>query len=171
MDLLMELLDAPAQDTTPAAPAAESTNKVATPQGDATNAALRFITCGSVDDGKSTLIGRLLVDSRSVLQDQLANVSRSGAVDLAQFTDGLTAEREQGITIDVASAISPLHGASSSSETRPATSSTRATWSLPPAAPTRLWCWLMQPSCTGTVTCWPTRPTPCCRRRGATACW
>jgi len=102
MDLLMELLDAPAQDTTPAAPAAESTNKVATPQGDATNAALRFITCGSVDDGKSTLIGRLLVDSRSVLQDQLANVSRSGAVDLAQFTDGLTAEREQGITIDVA---------------------------------------------------------------------
>ncbi|MFT4190021.1 MAG: GTP-binding protein [Comamonas sp.] len=65
-------------------------------------AALRFITCGSVDDGKSTLIGRLLVDSRSVLQDQLANVSRSGEADLAQFTDGLSAEREQGITIDVA---------------------------------------------------------------------
>ena len=64
--------------------------------------ALRFITCGSVDDGKSTLIGRLLVDSRSVLQDQLANVSRSGAIDLALFTDGLSAEREQGITIDVA---------------------------------------------------------------------
>jgi len=64
--------------------------------------ALRFITCGSVDDGKSTLIGRLLVDSRSVLQDQLANVSKSGAADLAQFTDGLSAEREQGITIDVA---------------------------------------------------------------------
>ena len=64
--------------------------------------ALRFITCGSVDDGKSTLIGRLLLDSRSVLQDQLANVSRSGAVDLALFTDGLSAEREQGITIDVA---------------------------------------------------------------------
>lgn len=65
-------------------------------------AALRFITCGSVDDGKSTLIGRLLVDSRSVLQDQLANVSKSGEADLAQFTDGLSAEREQGITIDVA---------------------------------------------------------------------
>ena len=67
-----------------------------------TQSALRFITCGSVDDGKSTLIGRLLVDSRSVLQDQLANVSRSGAMDLALFTDGLSAEREQGITIDVA---------------------------------------------------------------------
>jgi sulfate adenylyltransferase subunit 1 len=55
-----------------------------------------------VDDGKSTLIGRLLIDSRSVLQDQLANVSKSGEADLAQFTDGLSAEREQGITIDVA---------------------------------------------------------------------
>ena len=66
------------------------------------HAALKFITCGSVDDGKSTLIGRLLVDSRSVLQDQLDNVSKSGAADLALFTDGLSAEREQGITIDVA---------------------------------------------------------------------
>jgi len=64
--------------------------------------ALKFITCGSVDDGKSTLIGRLLLDSKSVLQDQLANVSKSGEADLAQFTDGLSAEREQGITIDVA---------------------------------------------------------------------
>ncbi len=69
---------------------------------EAVNAALRLITCGSVDDGKSTLIGRLLIDSRSVLQDQLAHVSKSGAADLAQFTDGLSAEREQGITIDVA---------------------------------------------------------------------
>jgi sulfate adenylyltransferase subunit 1 len=67
-----------------------------------THGALKFITCGSVDDGKSTLIGRLLVDSRSVLQDQLANVSKSGEADLALFTDGLSAEREQGITIDVA---------------------------------------------------------------------
>ena len=66
------------------------------------SSALRFITCGSVDDGKSTLIGRLLVDSRSVLLDQLANVSKSGEADLALFTDGLSAEREQGITIDVA---------------------------------------------------------------------
>jgi len=64
--------------------------------------ALKFITCGSVDDGKSTLIGRLLLDSKSVLLDQLANVSKSGEADLAQFTDGLSAEREQGITIDVA---------------------------------------------------------------------
>jgi sulfate adenylyltransferase subunit 1 len=55
-----------------------------------------------VDDGKSTLIGRLLIDSRSVLLDQLANVSKSGEADLALFTDGLSAEREQGITIDVA---------------------------------------------------------------------
>jgi sulfate adenylyltransferase subunit 1 len=65
-------------------------------------AALRFITCGSVDDGKSTLIGRLLVDSKSVLQDQLAGVQRLGETDLALLTDGLSAEREQGITIDVA---------------------------------------------------------------------
>jgi sulfate adenylyltransferase subunit 1 len=65
-------------------------------------AALRFITCGSVDDGKSTLIGRLLVDSKAVLQDQLAGVQRSGETDLALLTDGLSAEREQGITIDVA---------------------------------------------------------------------
>ena len=70
-------------------------------EGD-TQSALRFITCGSVDDGKSTLIGRLLVDSRSVMLDQLANVSKSGEADLALFTDGLSAEREQGITIDVA---------------------------------------------------------------------
>ncbi len=67
-----------------------------------TRAALRFVTCGSVDDGKSTLIGRLLVDSRTVLQDQLASVQRSGQADLALLTDGLQAEREQGITIDVA---------------------------------------------------------------------
>lgn len=64
--------------------------------------ALRFITCGSVDDGKSTLIGRLLVDTRAVLQDQLAGVTKSGETDLAMLTDGLSAEREQGITIDVA---------------------------------------------------------------------
>ena len=64
--------------------------------------ALRFITCGSVDDGKSTLIGRLLVDSKSVLQDHLAGVQRAGETDLALLTDGLSAEREQGITIDVA---------------------------------------------------------------------
>ena len=81
--------------TTTISPAASSAH------GDISSA-LRFITCGSVDDGKSTLIGRLLVDSRSVMLDQLANVSKSGEADLALFTDGLSAEREQGITIDVA---------------------------------------------------------------------
>jgi sulfate adenylyltransferase subunit 1 len=69
---------------------------------------LRLATAGSVDDGKSTLVGRLLHDSRSVLADQLAAVERTSrergqdAVDLALLTDGLRAEREQGITIDVA---------------------------------------------------------------------
>ncbi len=67
-----------------------------------TEGALKFITCGSVDDGKSTLIGRLLVDTKAVLQDHLAGVQRSGETDLALLTDGLSAEREQGITIDVA---------------------------------------------------------------------
>ena len=64
--------------------------------------ALKFITCGSVDDGKSTLIGRLLVDTKAVLQDHLAGVQRQGETALALLTDGLSAEREQGITIDVA---------------------------------------------------------------------
>jgi bifunctional enzyme CysN/CysC len=72
---------------------------------------LRFITCGSVDDGKSTLIGRILHDSQQILEDQLAAVTSdsrkwgttgSGEVDLALLVDGLQAEREQGITIDVA---------------------------------------------------------------------
>lgn len=69
---------------------------------------LRFFTAGSVDDGKSTLIGRLLYDSQAVYQDQLADVKKNieteggTAIDFAQLTDGLRAEREQGITIDVA---------------------------------------------------------------------
>jgi sulfate adenylyltransferase subunit 1 len=69
---------------------------------------LRFITCGSVDDGKSTLIGRLLHDSKTLLQDQLEAVARASSrrgaaeLDLSLLTDGLEAEREQGITIDVA---------------------------------------------------------------------
>ena len=67
-----------------------------------TQNSLKLITCGSVDDGKSTLIGRLLVDTKAVLQDHLAGVQRSGETDLALLTDGLSAEREQGITIDVA---------------------------------------------------------------------
>jgi sulfate adenylyltransferase subunit 1 len=69
---------------------------------------LRFNTCGSVDDGKSTLIGRLLYDSKSLMEDQLEALERSaditggGQINLANLTDGLRAEREQGITIDVA---------------------------------------------------------------------
>ncbi len=86
--------------TTPFVPAASATSPA--PAGGDHATALRFITCGSVDDGKSTLIGRLLVDARAVLQDQLASVSRAGEADLARLTDGLSAEREQGITIDVA---------------------------------------------------------------------
>jgi sulfate adenylyltransferase large subunit len=63
---------------------------------------LRFSTAGSVDDGKSTLIGRLLYDSRNVYDDHLESVTRNTVIDFAQLTDGLRAEREQGITIDVA---------------------------------------------------------------------
>ena len=68
---------------------------------------LRFLTAGSVDDGKSTLIGRLLLDTKAILADQLAAVERTSqrrgqVLDLSLFTDGLVAEREQGITIDVA---------------------------------------------------------------------
>lgn len=72
------------------------------------NQLLRFTTAGSVDDGKSTLIGRLLYDSKSIFEDQLEAVESTskqkghGGVDLALFTDGLRDEREQGITIDVA---------------------------------------------------------------------
>jgi bifunctional enzyme CysN/CysC len=71
---------------------------------------LRFITCGSVDDGKSTLIGRLLYDSKLIFEDQLAALEADSArvgtqgksIDFALLVDGLAAEREQGITIDVA---------------------------------------------------------------------
>ena len=69
---------------------------------------LRFTTAGSVDDGKSTLIGRLLFDSKSIFEDQLEAIEKTSKqkghdyVDLALLTDGLRAEREQGITIDVA---------------------------------------------------------------------
>ncbi|MEQ8740326.1 MAG: GTP-binding protein, partial [Hoeflea sp.] len=71
---------------------------------------LRFITCGSVDDGKSTLIGRLLWDTKAVKEDQAATLAREstgkqnelGLPDFALLLDGLQAEREQGITIDVA---------------------------------------------------------------------
>ena len=71
---------------------------------------MRFITCGSVDDGKSTLIGRLLYESKVLFEDQLTTLAtdsekvgtRGGDLDFALLVDGLAAEREQGITIDVA---------------------------------------------------------------------
>ena len=95
---------------------------------------LRFATAGSVDDGKSTLIGRLLYDSKSVFTDQLEAVEKTSAdrgddyTNLALLTDGLRAEREQGITIDVAYRyFATLHGRSSS-PTPPAMCSTPATW-------------------------------------------
>jgi bifunctional enzyme CysN/CysC len=74
-----------------------------------TKSLLRFITCGSVDDGKSTLIGRLLYDSKMIFEDQLAALEADSKkmgtqgqnIDFALLVDGLAAEREQGITIDV----------------------------------------------------------------------
>src|SRR4051812_49982339 len=82
-------------------PVAEAASELATARKDI----LRIATAGSVDDGKSTLIGRLLYDSKAVYEDQYAAIERASKgdyVDLALLTDGLRAEREQGITIDVA---------------------------------------------------------------------
>ena len=75
---------------------------------------LRFITCGSVDDGKSTLIGRLLFDSQAVSLDILNAIERqtkdktNGQIDLSLLTDGLRAEREQGITIAKSALLAPV---------------------------------------------------------------
>ena len=108
------LLDEPAAAHDALRPAAahsashgQATRSQPTPQAPQAqqNKALRFLTCGSVDDGKSTLIGRLLYDSRAILADQLDMLERKAAgeaLDLSLLTDGLEAEREQGITIDVA---------------------------------------------------------------------
>ncbi|MBA3840478.1 MAG: sulfate adenylyltransferase, partial [Thermoleophilaceae bacterium] len=77
-------------------------------QEDRATELVRFATAGSVDDGKSTLIGRLLYDTKQILQDQLEAIERTSEsrgdtyTNLALLTDGLRAEREQGITIDVA---------------------------------------------------------------------
>ena len=79
-------------------------------EGQRNKETLRFITCGSVDDGKSTLIGRLLFESKAIFDDQLASLASDSRqygtqgerMDLALLVDGLQAEREQGITIDVA---------------------------------------------------------------------
>ena len=104
---------------------------------------LRFTTCGSVDDGKSTLIGRLLHDSKLILEDQLAALKRASLmrgeseVNLANLTDGLRAEREQGITIDVAYRYFATPAGGSSLPTRRVTFNTPATWS--PAPPPAAW--------------------------------
>ncbi|MFZ0384958.1 MAG: GTP-binding protein, partial [Solirubrobacteraceae bacterium] len=94
--------------------AADTTNGTAPPRsspywmGKRTSELLRIATAGSVDDGKSTLIGRLLHDTKSIFEDQMEHVVQTserrgdGYVNLALLTDGLRAEREQGITIDVA---------------------------------------------------------------------
>jgi sulfate adenylyltransferase subunit 1 len=95
---------------------------------------LRFITAGSVDDGKSTLIGRLLFDSKGILrissmQFPAPNISApSETIDLSLLTDGLEAEREQGITIDVAYRYFATPNVNSSSRTHRVTSNTHATW-------------------------------------------
>ena len=129
---------------------------------------LRFTTAGSVDDGKSTLIGRLLHDIKAVYEDQLASVQKSrinrstGPIDFSLLTDGLRAEREQGITIDVAYRYFTRRGANSSSRIRRGTSSTRATW---PRVRRR-------PTCGDSDRC-DTRA--CCPRRAGThtsrRCW
>jgi sulfate adenylyltransferase subunit 1 len=94
--------------TVPAEPSPKSQSGAAAAVIAPAGALLRFSTAGSVDDGKSTLIGRLLYDSQAVFEDQLASVRASkinrasGPIDFSLLTDGLRAEREQGITIDVA---------------------------------------------------------------------
>jgi bifunctional enzyme CysN/CysC len=88
----------------------KTTAAAAADEASATKGLLRFLTCGSVDDGKSTLIGRLLYDSKLIFEDQLASLERDSKrhgtvgedIDLALLVDGLEAERQQGITIDVA---------------------------------------------------------------------
>ena len=110
---------------------------------------LRFLTCGSVDDGKSTLIGRLLYDANAILTDQLATLERESKrfgttgddIDLALLLDGLEDERQQRITIDVAYRFSRPRGARSSSPTAPGTSNTRATWRPAPRPPIWRCCW------------------------------
>ena len=107
---------------------------------------LRFITCGSVDDGKSTLIGRLLYESQAGVRGparrargRLARRSarRASELDFALLVDGLAAEREQGITIDVAYRFFSTEQAQVHRRRHArATSSTRATWSPAPRPPT-----------------------------------
>src|SRR5579864_7512155 len=91
-------------------PPSAKTDPAATVNAASDASPLRFLTCGSVDDGKSTLIGRLLYDTKLIMEDQLVALQRDSRkhgttgddMDLALLVDGLEAEREQGITIDVA---------------------------------------------------------------------
>ena len=97
---------------------------------------LRFLTCGSVDDGKSTLIGRLLYDSKLLFEDQINVLERDSRkhgtagdeIDFALLLDGLEAEREQGITIDVAYRFFATESANSWWRIRRAMNNTRAIW-------------------------------------------
>ena len=100
-----------------------------------TNNVLRFMTCGSVDDGKSTLIGRLLFDTKTILTDTLSQIEKTSkkrgmtAIDLSLITDGLQAEREQGITIDVAYRYFTTGTRKYLSPTRQDMNNIRVTWS------------------------------------------
>jgi hypothetical protein len=106
---------------------------------------LRFLTCGNVDDGKSTLIGRLLHDSKMIYEDHLEAITRDSKkvgttgddIDLALLVDGLQAEREQGITIDVAYRYFSTAKRKFIIADTPAMSSTPATW--PPVHPPVTW--------------------------------
>ena len=97
---------------------------------------LRFLTCGSVDDGKSTLIGRILYDSKAVMDDQVSQSkiesarygTQGDSLDLALLVDGLQAEREQGITIDVAYRFSKQNRGNSLPLILQATSNTHEIW-------------------------------------------
>lgn len=110
---------------------------------------LRFLTCGSVDDGKSTLIGRLLYDTKLIFEDQLASLKNDSRkfgttdddFDFALLVDGLEAEREQGITIDVAYRFFPRPAASSSSRTRRVMRNIRAIWRPALRLPILPLCW------------------------------
>ncbi|OWK22387.1 hypothetical protein AJ88_08940 [Mesorhizobium amorphae CCBAU 01583] len=109
---------------------------------------LRFLTCGSVDDGKSTLIGRLLSDTKQIFEDQLAALERDSRkhgttgddIDFALLVDGLEASASRASPSTSPIASSPRRSASSSLPTRPATNSTRATWRPAPRLP-------ISPSC------------------------
>ena len=106
---------------------------------------LRFLTCGSVDDGKSTLIGRLLYDAKLLLEDQVASLetesklhgTQGGELDMALLVDGLQAEREQGITIDVAYRYFSTANRKFIVADTPAMSNIRAIWRQAPRP--RIW--------------------------------